>query len=119
MARPRGGDWLIDEIKALRESDVNVLVSLLTPAEVSEFDLAEEASFCHTQGSSISPFRFPTVEFPHFPLKRSLSWSSYEPIFLRENILLSIVVKASGELLSLQQVSWCSTISLLSLRSIY
>jgi hypothetical protein len=30
MARPRGGDWLIDEIKALRASGVDILVSLLT-----------------------------------------------------------------------------------------
>ena len=30
MARPRGGDWLIDELKALRASGVHILVSLLT-----------------------------------------------------------------------------------------
>src|SRR6266567_3098967 len=50
MARPRGGDWLLDEIKALREASVDVLVSLLTPAEVMEFDLREEAECCRRQG---------------------------------------------------------------------
>ncbi len=50
MARPRGGDWLFDEIKALREAGVDILVSLLTSTEVSEFDLAEEAAFCRDQG---------------------------------------------------------------------
>ena len=50
MARPRGGDWLVDEIKDLQVSGVDVLVSLLTEAEVREFDLAEEATLCQHQG---------------------------------------------------------------------
>ena len=66
MARPRGGDWLIDEIKALRESDVNVLVSLLTPAEVSEFDLAEEAPFCRAQEIIYISFPIPDRGVPPF-----------------------------------------------------
>jgi hypothetical protein len=47
MARPRGGDWLFDEVKALHASGVDILVSLLTSEEVSELDLEEEAVFCH------------------------------------------------------------------------
>ncbi len=50
MARPRGGDWLSDEIKALRASGVDILISLLTTLEVSELDLGEEAAFCASQG---------------------------------------------------------------------
>jgi len=50
MARPRGGDWLPDEIKALRSSGVDILVSLLTPHEVMELDLREEAEYCRRQG---------------------------------------------------------------------
>jgi protein-tyrosine phosphatase len=49
MARPRGGDWLLDEIKALRSANVDVLVSLLTPDEVMELDLGEEAEYCRRQ----------------------------------------------------------------------
>jgi protein-tyrosine phosphatase len=49
MARPRGGDWLLDEIKALRSAGVDVLVSLLTPDEVMELDLREEAECCRRQ----------------------------------------------------------------------
>ncbi len=60
MARPRGGDWLLDEVKDLRESGVDVLVSLLTFAEVSEFDLTEESAFCHNQG--IAYFSFPIID---------------------------------------------------------
>ncbi len=50
MARPRGGDWLSDEIKALHACGVDILISLLTAPEVSELDLGEEAAFCASQG---------------------------------------------------------------------
>ncbi len=60
MARPRGGDWLLDEIKALHESGVDVLVSLLTSNEVSEFDLTEEAMCCNSLG--IAYFSLPILD---------------------------------------------------------
>jgi len=60
MARPRGGDWLQDEIKALRASGVDILVSLLTTTEVSELDLAEEAACCQQQG--IGYFSFGIID---------------------------------------------------------
>lgn len=43
MARPRGGDWLEDEIRHMRRCEVDVVVSALTPQEASKLDLAEEA----------------------------------------------------------------------------
>ena len=46
MPRPRGGDWLVDEIAHLKSSGVSTLVSLLTAEEVALFDLEKEASFC-------------------------------------------------------------------------
>jgi protein-tyrosine phosphatase len=42
MARPRGGDWLEDEISALVRSGVTRLVSLLEPDEEHDLDLADE-----------------------------------------------------------------------------
>lgn len=60
MARPRGGDWLIDEIKALYNEDVHVLVSLLTRAEIDEFDLDNEAAFC--QQHNIVYLSFPIID---------------------------------------------------------
>jgi protein-tyrosine phosphatase len=42
MARPRGGDWLDDELSALRAIGVGVLVSMLTASETRELDLTEE-----------------------------------------------------------------------------
>jgi protein-tyrosine phosphatase len=40
--RPRGGDWLDDEITSLRSEGVDVLVSCLTDEEERDLDLAEE-----------------------------------------------------------------------------
>ncbi len=66
MARPRGSDWLLDEIKALREAGVDVLVSLLTPAEVMEFDLREEAECCRRQEVIYLSFPIPDRSIPPF-----------------------------------------------------
>lgn len=66
MARPRGGDWLLDEVKALREAGVDVLVSLLTPDEVMEFDLREEAECCGRQGVIYLSFPIPDRGIPPF-----------------------------------------------------
>ena len=50
MARSRGGEWLVDEVEALHAAGVDVLVSLLTPEEIIELDLSEEAPLCQEQG---------------------------------------------------------------------
>ncbi|XHM89253.1 tyrosine protein phosphatase [Peterkaempfera sp. SMS 1(5)a] len=42
MARPRGGDWLEDEMTALNGAGVAVLVCALTGPELDELGLAEE-----------------------------------------------------------------------------
>lgn len=41
-ARPRGGDWLDEEIAVWKRSGVNTVVSLLTTDEYRDLDLAEE-----------------------------------------------------------------------------
>lgn len=49
-ARPRGGDWLEDEIEGWRKQDVQVVVSLLTPAEDKELELKSEAAVVKAKG---------------------------------------------------------------------
>jgi len=49
-ARPRGGDWLDDEVEAWRSAGVDCVVSALTPAEEAELDLAEEPVICQRHG---------------------------------------------------------------------
>lgn len=46
MPRPRGGDWLDDEMRSLRASGVEVVVSLLESQEVAELDLGQEQAVC-------------------------------------------------------------------------
>jgi integrase len=50
MARPRGGDWLRDELLSLQEFGVAVLVSMLTAEEVDELELREEPSIAEEVG---------------------------------------------------------------------
>lgn len=42
-ARPRGGDWLEDEITSLRQSEADVVVSLLEREEAAELGIEGEA----------------------------------------------------------------------------
>jgi hypothetical protein len=41
-ARPRGGDWLDDELSGWRKAGIEVVVSLLEPGEAASLDLAHE-----------------------------------------------------------------------------
>ncbi|MCG8591646.1 MAG: tyrosine protein phosphatase [Proteobacteria bacterium] len=59
MARPRGGDWLVDELSRFRRDGVDVVVSLLEAAEARELDLDREAAAC----------REANIEFVSFPIR--------------------------------------------------
>lgn len=45
-ARPRGGDWLDDEVDGWRAAGIGTVVSLLTPPEVAELGLERELGLC-------------------------------------------------------------------------
>ena len=59
MARPRGNDWLDDEIRGLKHRGVDTLVSLLEQSEVWELGLQDAEKICTEWG----------VEFMHFPIE--------------------------------------------------
>jgi protein-tyrosine phosphatase len=44
--RPRGGDWLDDDVAALAQNGVGVLVSLLCADEARDLGLQDEAAVC-------------------------------------------------------------------------
>jgi hypothetical protein len=48
MARPRGGEWLADELGSLWHVGVDVLVCALTDPELRELGLTAEAAASHT-----------------------------------------------------------------------
>ena len=60
MPRPRGGDWLKDEIQSWRRSGVDGVVSLLTPDEMADLSLADERGLCQANG--IQFFSFPITD---------------------------------------------------------
>jgi hypothetical protein len=57
MPRPRGGDWLADDIVFVKKAGVQVIVSALTPDEVEELDLIEEEH--HSVQLRLKYFSFP------------------------------------------------------------
>ena len=59
-ARPRGGDWLSDELQRLRNFGVEVLVSMLTKDEMAELGLLREAEECKSCG--LAYFNFPITD---------------------------------------------------------
>ena len=50
MPRPRGNDWLSDDLRILRQAGVDVIVSALTALEAEELGLAAEAQECAQNG---------------------------------------------------------------------
>lgn len=59
MPRPRGNDWLADEVKRLKESGVKTLVSLLEKDEIQELGLRDEERLCNQE----------QIEYINFPIK--------------------------------------------------
>ena len=60
VARPRGGEWLADDLQRMRNEGYDVLVSLLTQSEANEFDLAREAEI--SNGSGIKFISLPVAD---------------------------------------------------------
>jgi len=59
-SRPRGGDWLEDEVRSWQRADLDVIVSLLTSDEIADLDLAREAELCQTH--DLQFLSFPIVD---------------------------------------------------------
>lgn len=59
MARPRGGEWLEDEILGWKRLGIGLVASLLHNYEAEELGISEEASLCAAH----------SIEFKSFPIK--------------------------------------------------
>ncbi len=64
MPRPRGKDWLEDEIKWMEIKGLNFLVSLLEFGEIEELGLTEEASLCEKYNIDFINFPIQDVSLP-------------------------------------------------------
>jgi protein-tyrosine phosphatase len=56
MPRPRGGDWLVDEVSGWKRLGVDIVVSLLHRYEADELEIADEESLCSSEGISYLSF---------------------------------------------------------------
>ena len=82
MARPRGNDWLDDEIKWLKIREIDCLVSLLEQSEEWELGLEDEGSICTKWG----------IEYINFPI-RDVTTPKNENEFIQLANQLAIRIK--------------------------
>lgn len=65
MARPRGGEWLQDEVRGLAAHRVDVMVSsLLSDSEVVELDLKAEERLARAAGIDFRRLPTPDLQLP-------------------------------------------------------
>ncbi len=79
--RPRGGEWLEDEIRGWRRAGVDVVVSMLESDEAAQLELLDESKAADANG-----IRFISFPIPDRGVPASVSAS------------LSLIVTASGAL---------------------
>jgi protein-tyrosine phosphatase len=78
LPRPRGGDWLEEEIWSLKQEGVDILVSMLTREEETMLGLEAEGKLAHAQGLEFFSHPIPDRDIPSSPketwrLARSLA----------------------------------------------
>jgi protein-tyrosine phosphatase len=68
ISRPRGGEWLEDELRSLKEAEFAVLLSLLTKDEAKELGVVKEAELSAKCGLDFLSFPIPDLGVPDSPV---------------------------------------------------
>jgi protein-tyrosine phosphatase len=63
-SRPRGGDWLEDEIRGWKRAQLDSVISLLERDEERQLDLAEEGNLARKHGIRFVSFPIPDRSVP-------------------------------------------------------
>ena len=63
-SRPRGGEWLEDEIGGWRKSNLDIVVSLLEKDEAAQFELGHEGDVAEAKGVRFVSFPIPDRGVP-------------------------------------------------------
>jgi protein-tyrosine phosphatase len=63
-SRPRGGDWLEDELAGWQRTGIDTVLSLLTPEEEQELDLKREAHETKARGMRFASLPIPDRQVP-------------------------------------------------------
>ncbi len=66
-ARPRGGDWLEDEMQGWRDAGVDIILSLLTPEEERELELMGESREATAKRMRFVSLPIPDRQVPSSP----------------------------------------------------
>jgi protein-tyrosine phosphatase len=66
-ARPRGGEWVADEMEAWHAEGVDTVVSLLEAGEEQELNLKEERIEAEAHGMNFQSFPIPDRQVPSSP----------------------------------------------------
>jgi len=64
VARPRGGDWLEDELNRIKRNGIHTLVSMLEPEEAESLGLADEAKEAVQAGLNFLSYSIPDRTTP-------------------------------------------------------
>src|SRR5512146_2745887 len=64
VGRPRGNDWLEDEVRAWKASGIGAVVSLLTPDEETELGLESEKRLAESVGIIFASYPVPDPSVP-------------------------------------------------------
>jgi protein-tyrosine phosphatase len=65
VPRPRGAEWLDDDVRAWRDTGVDLVVSLLEPDEERDLGLAGESISSTANGLAFRAFPIPDRSVPH------------------------------------------------------
>ncbi len=72
-ARPRGGDWLADEVADWKKAGIDSVLSLLEPQEEAELNLLNEGAEVRGLGLEFSVFPIPDRQVPASEIKLALA----------------------------------------------
>lgn len=102
-ARPRGGDWLADEIADWQRAGVQAILSLLTPEEERDLDLVDELAETRKRRMDFFSFPIPDRQVPNSEgkladtleqLNRALSTGKNVAVHCRQGVGRSGLVAA-------------------------
>jgi protein-tyrosine phosphatase len=64
VTRPRGGEWLEDEVRGWRRAGIDVVISLLESDEAAQLELLDESKAAETNGIHFISFPIPDRGVP-------------------------------------------------------
>lgn len=67
VPRPRGGEWLEDEMRRMRRNGIDTVVSMLEPEEADWLGLAKEKAAAERAGMQFLSYPIPDVSVPPDP----------------------------------------------------